>query len=653
MSDGGPEAGANRRQFLKAAAAGSTAAGAMMLSPSASAAEKAAPSKMAPPTPKQAAMERQPPTGYNAEQLTEYFVERPGSDIMVDIIKSVGIPYVAINSGSSFRGLHESINNYGGNRAPEIITCLHEEQAAGIAHGYAKASGKLMAVLCHGTVGIQHAAMAVYNAYADRAPMIILAAHHGDAKDRLSQVHWAHSAQDPISVIRDYIKWDDAPQSLPSFAESFVRAVKIAMTPPMGPVALVLDSHLQEEEAKGHEVHVPKLSRTTPPMGDTASVKLAAQMLVAAQNPLLMADRLANTSAGMTQLVTLAELLQAPVVDAGGRMNFPTDHYLNHSFLQREVVPYADVIVGFDMEDIAGVITGGVDRNVPEARRNAADGVKVVTIGVNDLTMKSNFQTFNRYYPSDLSIAGDGEATLTLLIEEVRRAMTPARRNQNGARKAKLAAAYQEMRRQALEDARYGWSGSPVSTARLSMELWSKIRSRDWALTVDGMFQSFWPQRLWDINKHHQYIGRSGAYGVGYGAAASVGAALEHREHKSVAVNIQSDGDFMYVPGTFWTAAHHNIPLLTVMHNNGGYHQETMHLQRMASRRNRGLAGSAAVGNAFTGPSPDYAQIAKGMGVWSAGPFTGPDDLGAAIGKALEVVAAGEPALVDVVCQPR
>jgi len=645
----------SRRNFLKTAALGGAAAGAVAGAPGAAAAETAAKpkGKMAPPTPEQAAMERPAPAGYTEAQVGEYFVERPGSDVMVDLIKSVGIPYVAINSGSAFRGLHESINNYGGNKSPQILTCLHEEQAVGLAHGYTKVSGKVMVVMCHGTVGIQHAAMAVYNAYADRVPMVIIAALHGDAKDRLSTVQWAHSAQDPVAVIRDYTKWDDTPLSLESFNESFVRAVKIASTPPMGPVVLVVDSHLQEEETKGRTVRLPRLAPTTAPLGDSGALREAAKLLVAAKAPVLMADRLATTAAGMQSLVKLAELLQAPVVDLAGRMNFPTDHYLCQTPLQRSLIGAADVILGLEMEDVWGMVNSGADRVHPEVRRTAKPDAKVITIGVNDIVLKSNFQNFGRYYAADLSIAGDGEASLPLLIEEVRKAMSASRRGENGERKARLTAAFVQMRRQAVEDARFGWDAQPVSTARLCMEIWDKIKDRDWALTTDGMFQSYWPQRLWDINKHHQYIGRSGAYGVGYGAPASVGAALAHRDQGRLAVNIQPDGDFLYVPGVFWTAAHHNIPLLSIMHNNGGYHQEIMHLQRMASRRNRGQAGSAAIGNAFYDPAPDYAAVVKGLGVWSTGPITDPKDLGPAIAKALDVVGRGEPALIDVICQPR
>ena len=183
------------------------------------------------------------------------------------------------------------------------------------------------------------------------------------------------------------------------------------------------------------------------------------------------------------------------------------------------------------------------------------------------------------------------------------------------------------------------------------MEVWAAVRERDWALVSDTFFT--WPQDLWTFDKHYQHIGGSGGAGVGYGAPAAVGAALGHREHGRLPVNFQQDGDLMYGPGVMWTAAHHRIPLLSVMHNNRAYHQEVMHLQRMAARRRRGVDGSAHVGCALEDPFIDFAATAKGMGVWSAGPITDPARLGPVLREALEVVEQGEPAFVDVVAQPR
>src|SRR5258706_1404077 len=244
--------------------------------------------------------------------------DRPGGDFMVDVLKSLNFEYVAANPGSSFRGIHESIVNYGNNTNPEFITCCHEESSVAMAHGYFKVEGKPMAVLVHGTVGLQHAAMGIYNAYCDRVPVVLLAGNSLDATMRRPGVEWAHSVQDAAAMVRDFIKWDDLPFSLPHYAESTVRAYKIAMTPPMMPVLIVLDGGLQEDpispEVK-ERLRIPKLTLTSPPQGDTAAVAETARLLVNAQNPVIIADRVARTPDGMAHLVELAELLQAPVID--------------------------------------------------------------------------------------------------------------------------------------------------------------------------------------------------------------------------------------------------------------------------------------------------------------------------------------------------
>ena len=224
----------DRRDFLKTAAV----TGAAALSAGSAAAAAQAPQGTPPTQASAPVAPREVDPGGNVEVLT---TDRPGGDFMVDVIKTLNFEFIASNPGSSFRGIHESIINYGNNTKPEFITCCHEESAVAMAHGYFKAEGRPMAVLCHGTVGMQHAAMAIYNAYCDRVPVYILAGNSLDATLRRPGVEWAHSVQDAAAMVRDYIKWDDQPVSLPHFAESAMRAYKIAMTPPMMPVLLVID----------------------------------------------------------------------------------------------------------------------------------------------------------------------------------------------------------------------------------------------------------------------------------------------------------------------------------------------------------------------------------------------------------------------------
>src|SRR5690242_11158885 len=312
-----------RRRFLAGAVAAGAVAPSLVSAQSAQTVRK--PSAL-PPNGKTAAAESEVPPALAQSRIQGV----PGSDFMVDVIKSVDIKYLPANCASSYRALHESLIDYGGNAMPEFLTCMHEESAVGMAHGYFKVAGKPLLTLCHGTVGLQHASMGIYNAYCDHVPVIVMGGNDLDAAHRPPGVATIHSAQDVNALVRDFSKWDDTPVSLQHFAQSLVRAYKIAMTPPHGPVALTLDAALQEEPIRDRErLIVPALSKIAPPQADTAALREAAALLVAAQKPVIVADRLARSEAGMKGLIELAELLQAPVVDQGGRMNLPNTHYLN------------------------------------------------------------------------------------------------------------------------------------------------------------------------------------------------------------------------------------------------------------------------------------------------------------------------------------
>lgn len=580
-------------------------------------------------------------------------LERSVADDMVDVIKSLGIDYITTNPGSSFRGLHESLVNYGQNQKPEVLTCCHEESSVAMAHGYAKITGRPIGVLAHGTVGLQHAAMAVYNAYCDRVPVFMLVGNTLDATARRPGVEWAHSVQDAAALVRDYSKWDDLPMSIHHFAESAVRAYKLALTPPMGPVVLVIDSELQERASEGaRQVRIPRLTLSSPPQADAGALVETARLLVAAERPVIVADRAARTPAGLAALIELAETLQAGVVDQAGRLNFPSRHPLNQSARARQAVAEADVILGLEVGDIFGTLHAVRDQLHRSFRRIAMPGVKTVTISTRDLATKANYQDFQRFQDVDLSIAADAEVSIPALTEAVRRTITSDARARLAERGKQLAAASTAALERATDAAVYGWDASPISTARLCAELWAQIQREDWSFVSQLNPISAWPMRLWDFTRHYQFIGGSGGAGIGYGLPAAIGAALANRAHGRLTINIQTDGDLMYAPGVLWTAAHHKIPLLSVMHNNRGYHQEVMHLQRMANRHNRGIE-RASIGTTIDNPNIDYAKLAASMGVYAEGPIERPADLAPALARAIAVVKRGEPALVDVVTQPR
>jgi len=572
-------------------------------------------------------------------------ISRPGSDFMVDVLRSLNIDYVASNPASSFRSFHESIVNYGNNRKPEFITCLHEESSVAIAHGYYKASGKMMAMMAHGSVGIQHAAMAVYNAWCDRVPVMLIGGNFMDAAQRRPGVEWAHCSQSPAALLRDYIKWDDQPASLQHFAESTVRAYKMAMTPPMEPVMIVADGMLQEDPIENEkQLAIPKLVLSAPPQGESGAVREAAKLLAAAQKPVIVCERVARNQDGMKLMVELAESLNAPVVDLLGRMNFPTTHYLCRTNDGRNLVRDADVVLFLEVGDPWGQLNSISDPH-HEYRRIAKPDVKTIHVTLADQLMKSNYQDMQRFCPVDISISADAQATLPSLIEAIRRIGSPKSGKTEALRKE-----YQQMKARIRESATLGWDASPVSTARLHAELWQVLKNENWCLAECR--SGSWAARLWPATQHHNFLGQSGGAGVGYIAPAAVGAALANKDKGIVTAVVQPDGDLMYAPGVLWTAAHHKIPLLSVMHNNRAYHQEVMHLQKMAGLHNRRM-DTARIGTTIEDPNIDYAKLAQAQGVWAEGPITDPAKIGPALQRALAVVKKGEPALVDIVTQGR
>ncbi|HEY1270156.1 MAG TPA: thiamine pyrophosphate-dependent enzyme [Candidatus Binatia bacterium] len=577
-------------------------------------------------------------------------VKRPGSDFMVDVIKATGIEYIASNPGSSFRSLHESIVNYGGNKKPEFLTCMHEESSVAMCHGYAKAAGKPMGMLAHGTVGLQHATMAVYNAWCDRVPIMMFAGNFLDADKRRPGVEWYHCVQDPAAIHRDFTKWDDQPVSLQHFAESVLRAYKIATLPPMGPVLITADGDLAEEPIHNEKnLKIPKLTMSIPSQGDSGAVADAAKLLLAAEHPVIIADRASRSPEGMTRLIELAEALNAPVVDIGGRMNFPTTHHLNRTDDKRALVQEADVVLMLEVADPWGQFNSISDPH-HEYRRLAKPDVKIIHISVAESLTKSNYQDMQRFMPVDLAIFGDAQATLPALTERVKSGMSSNQRVAIGDRVKKLQTDYRRMKERARAAAAVGWDVTPISTARLSTHLWNVVKNEEkWCMAVSGMQ---WNKNLWPAKEYYNFIGGSGGSGVGYGAPAAVGAALANRDKGIFTMTIQTDGDLMYGPGVLWTAAHHKIPILIVMHNNRAYHQEVMHLQKMAGLHNRAM-DRAAIGTTIENPNIDYAKLASSLGLVSEGPITDPAKVEPAIQRAYAAVKRGEPALVDVVTQGR
>ncbi|HEX3973277.1 MAG TPA: thiamine pyrophosphate-dependent enzyme [Stellaceae bacterium] len=641
-----------RRNFLKGATL--AGAGALAAPLSAKAQGAAMPPKPAPSIP--AAPNRQAERGTPPDLIGET-QSSSGSDFMVDVMRGLGIEHVAAFCGSSFRGLHESLINYGMLTEPQLdlLSCMHEEVSVAMCHGYAKIEGKPMAAMMHDTVGLQHGSMAIYNAYADRVPIFLITPAAPDVRTRKSTVPFFHSVQDGAAIVRDFVKWDDKPGSLQHWGESATRAYKYAMTPPYGPVLLVTSSDMQEDPIPTEDEPAPikpKPPKIAPPQVEDSALRDLAKMLVEAEAPVLACDRVARTPAGMQHLIELAELLQAPVVDGSMRMNFPWRHPLNQSSRGRAVISQADLILGMEMTDFWATTHSYVPHTEFSARSSVKQGAKVVSLTAVDLNFHSNYQDFQRYPDADLALEGDAEASLPSLIEACRGLIDQSKKSSFEQRGKKLADAHQKALTEQRGLAAIGWDSQPITVARMLAELYNVIKDEDWTYASGAQMQSQWPQKLWHADKHHRYIGDAGAYGIGYTAPATLGAAFANKKHGRLTVSVNGDGDLMCCPSSLWTAAHEKIPILYIVHNNRAWHQEIMALQVTANRMQRGI-DRTHIGTTIRDPYIDYSKMAQSMGVFGQGPITDPKDLGPAIKKAVDVVKRGEPALIDVVAQGR
>ncbi|HET9270527.1 MAG TPA: thiamine pyrophosphate-binding protein, partial [Vicinamibacterales bacterium] len=589
-----------------------------------------------PPTPAQVDRDAgavQPPS------VTGPAVVRPGSDVMVDVLRNLGIEYVAANPGSSFEGLQESIVNYGNppNRQPEFITALHEESSVTMAHGYAKATGVPMVALLHGTIGVQHAAMAIYQAYYDRVPVVLIAGR----EENFIQAHTAH---DMAGMVRSFTKWDAQPKTLDDALVAIQRAYNEAITPPMGPTLVVLDAPLQKLPAGNRRV--PEYRPPAIEGIDASEAREIATKLLEAANPRIAVGRL-RTPAGIAKAVELAEAVGATTSTAAtqGPMSFPQRHRLCGAGADTAY----DFTLGLEAPAAQISITGPGLATIVEQRDPN-------NIGFGGITNSGGRGGRGGQAPAGRTITTDAESSLDAILAEVRRQMSPERQRTIAARTARHAEANQRLRieglKKALDVRRAGWDATPISTARIYAELWPLIVNEDWCLSSPSNFSGGHHADLWDHNRPYNYLGGQGAAGMGYGAPASVGAALAARSRNRIVVNVQTDGDLNYAPGVLWTAVHHRLPMLTVMHNNRAWHQELMFLEYMCGVRGRGT-DRGHIGTSLRDPFIDYAKMAAAYGMPSEGPITEPARLAAALKRGVASVKQGIPYLIDVVTQPR
>ena len=569
-----------------------------------------------------AKLDRPVPAGINAPGF--------GSDVVADALRALDISYIALNPGASYRGLHDSLVNYLGNERPQLLLCLHEESAVAIAQGYAKVTGRAMAAAVHSNVGLMHATMAVFNAWCDRMPIVVLGATGPvDATKRRPWIDWIHTARDQGALVRGYTKWDDQPASPVAAREAVLRAGWIANTAPQGPTYVNLDASMQE--AKLAEPVPPiDAQRYMPPVESapsTEAIKRAVKLLRAAKRPVILAGRVSRSLEAWNERVQLAERLTARVVtDLKVAAAFPTDHPLHAgapggTVLAPEAVAAiraADVILSLDWVDVAGTF-----------EHCGGDVVgKVVQVSIDHRLHNGWSMDYQGLPPVDVMIDCEPHAAVSALLAALGlgepRALAKSTHEFPKLAEGKLTVDH-------LADAlRRAVGDRPTTLTHLSLS---------------------WNGASWPFRHPLDYIGSNGGGGVGGGPGISVGAALALKGSGRLAVAICGDGDFMMGCSALWTATHYNIPLLIVVANNRSFFNDELHQERVARVRNRPIE-NRWVGQRISEPEIDLAGIARAQGAQGFGPVTKATNLGAVFAKAIAAVEAGAVAVVDVRVEP-
>ncbi len=572
------------------------------------------------------------------------------SDIVVDLLKALEIEYVTFNPGSSFRGIHDSLVNYG-EGAPEILLCCHEEVGIAIAQGYAIAAGKPMASLVHDLVGLQHASMAIYNAWCDRVPMLILGGGGPmDVTKRRTSVIWNHTALVQGNLVRDYVKWDDQPYGSSSVVESILRGYRLSVSKPQGPVYICLDSDWQESPLEAG-FDMPALAGppvSSVPAPEQGALENVGRLLAAAEFPLIIAGRYGPDEKAVDALVELADLISTPVIDLGRRFNFPNTHPLDVTGAEEALIPKADLILFLEVEDPFGCIHRTARTGEPIIQSLASPGTKLVDISLRDLTARGWSSAYQRWLPVDAGITGDGCTAVKGLLAFFKSGKGKTDREVLKKRRDRLEAKHARLKKLWHGQAAALSEAMPIATEWLAYVLGEVVKNEDWVLGAGSL--RGWPRRLWKWDRSYRWIGESGGEGLGQGLGAAIGVALANRGKNRLVLDIQPDGDFLMTPQALWTAARCRIPLLIVMYNNRSYFNSENHAANIAKERGR-REETRFVGTSLDVPAVDYAAMARSYGMYSEGPVERPGDVYAALNRAVQSIKrTGLPALVDVVC---
>ena len=575
-----------------------------------------------------------------------------GSDLMVEMLRELGIKYIALNPGASYRGLHDSIVNFEPGKGPEILMCTHEEIAVALANGYARATGDIMATGLHNVVGLQHASMAIFNAWCDRTPILNLGGGGPQNATHRRSTDWVHTALVQGNAVREYVKHDDQPNSVDAVPESFLRAYRIAMTEPRGPVYVCLDTDVQEAKISQPMV-VPHAQLFRAPAGPAAnpeSLRQASRLLAEAEWPVIVAGELGRNPKALPALLDVAEELGAAVIDSDGRYAFPSTHPLNLTNAREEALRNADVVLALDVPSL-GVPLGPSVRERGNFAPVISPSCKVIHITLLDLERQSWVSDAMWLLPVHVPIAADTSVALLQLLEQLRERM---KGNADTGRKvrdrrAKVEAIYNQARKKSQEWIEKTWDEKPISQARFFGEINQRVQGKAWALV--SAHGRRWREVI-EVTEPAHGIGGGRGGGVGYGLPSSIGAALGHKESGRLCVSIIGDGDFLMTSNALWTAAKYQIPLLVLVMNNRSYYNDEEHQERMAKWRQRPVENKG-IGIRIEDPAPDLAAISRALSVEAFGPITEPAQLGSTLDKAIALVEQGKPVVVDIITQPR
>ena len=576
-----------------------------------------------------------------------------GSDVVADALRATGVPYITLNPGASFRGLHDSLVNYLGNRAPQMLLCLHEEHAVAIAQGYAKATGKPLAVAVHSNVGLMHATMAIFNAWCDRMPVLILGATGPvDATKRRPWIDWIHTARDQGGLVRPYVKWDDQPASPGAARESVLRAHWHAVTAPQGPVYVNLDAEMQEAKlaAPLPPIDPSRYLNTATVAAPDTLVAAAARLLRGAQRPVILMGRVSRDVAGWDARVALAEMLDARVVtDLKIGAAFPTDHSLHVDapgvFLRpgvMAVIAAADVILSLDFVDLAGTL---------KTACGGEPAAKVIQVSLDHVIHNGWSMDHQGHPPADVFIAATPDAVVPALVEalasiETQAGAGAAAGDAHGAGRKEVQATPYIPRDIAFNPAPP--ADGLIDTDQLAFALRTAIGEQPNSLSHLPLS---WNGASWPFRHPLDFLGSDGGGGIGAGPGIAVGAALALRGSGRLSVAVCGDGDFMMGATALWTATHYRIPLLIVITNNHSFYNDEMHQERVARMRARPVANKW-IGQRIADPDVDLAGLACAQGAQGFGPVAQRDELAAVFAAAIAAVNAGEVAVVDVHVQP-